>query len=166
LTEESPLPKLTARPKAKRIVGIDYGLARIGLSVSDESKTIAHSLKTLQAEKKTLATAHKLVAELTQHALLYHYEIEEIVIGMPLMMNGTKGMLADEVIHFISLLKEIFPVPVATWDERLSSVQADRSLREGNFSRKKRSKMVDSVAAIIILQNYLDHKKLIQQQMN
>lgn len=149
------------KPKGGRIVGIDFGLARIGLSLSDETKLIANSLKTLLCEKKAEATAKKLIKEMQDHAALYHYNIEEIVIGMPLMMSGKKGMLADEVIHFVSLLKEMISVPITTWDERLSTVQADRSLREGNFSRKRRSKMVDSVAAIIILQSYLDHKRLI-----
>lgn len=148
------------KPKANRIVGIDYGLARIGLALSDESKIIANSLKTLSCEKKAEVTAKKLIKELQEHAVLHCYEIEEFVIGMPLMMNGKKGMLADEVIHFVALLKELHPAPTVTWDERLSSVQADRSLREGNFSRKRRSKMVDSVAAVIILQSYLDHKNL------
>lgn len=148
------------KPKGRRIVAIDYGLARIGLALSDERKIIANSLKTFPAEKKAEFTARKLVKELQDHADLHHYEIEEIVIGMPLMMNGKKGMLADEVIHFVSLLKELLPIPIITWDERLSSVQADRSLREGNFSRKRRSKMVDGVAATIILQNYLDSKSL------
>lgn len=149
------------KPKARRIVGIDFGLARLGLALSDESKTIANSLKTMTAEKKAEATAHKLIKELQEHAEAFHYELEEIVIGMPLMMNGKKGMLADEVIHFVALLKELVAIPIVTWDERLSTVQAERSLREGNFTRKRRSKMVDGVAATIILQNYLDHKKLI-----
>jgi len=145
--------------KSSRIVAIDYGLARLGLALSDERKIIAHSMTTLQAERKAEATAHKLIKELFQHAAANHYEIEEIVIGMPFLMNGKKGMLADEVIHFITLLKNLLQIPINTWDERLSSVQADRSLREGNFSRKRRSKMVDSVAAIIILQSYLEHKE-------
>lgn len=153
-------------PKTKRIVGIDYGLARLGLALSDERKIIANSIKTFPAEKKAEATAHKLIKELNEHATLHNYEIEEIVIGMPLMMNGKKGMLADEVIHFVSLLKELLPMPIVTWDERLSSVQADRSLREGNFSRKKRSKMVDGVAATIILQSFLDNKGMDYLQLS
>lgn len=150
------------KSKGGRIVGIDFGLARIGLALSDETKLIANSLKTLLCEKKAEATAKKLIKELNDHAAIYDYNIEEVVIGMPLMMSGKKGMLADEVIHFVSILKELISVPITTWDERLSSVQADRSLREGNFSRKRRSKMVDSVAAVIILQSYLDHKRLIR----
>lgn len=147
--------------KAGRIIGLDYGMARIGIAVSDERKIIATSLVTLQTEKKAEATALKLVNELNRHAAEHRYAIEEIVIGMPLMMSGKHGMLADEVQHFMVLLKELLPgVPVVSWDERLSSVQADRSLRESNFTRKKRSKMVDAVAATIILQSFLDHKSL------
>jgi putative holliday junction resolvase len=160
----SDTPASKEKAKARRILGIDYGLARLGLAISDERKIIAHTLPTLKAEKKSEATAHKLLKELAVHAATHHYEIEEIVIGLPLMMNGSKGMLADEVFHFVSLLKTLLPIPIVTWDERLSSVQADRSLREGNFSRKRRSKMVDGVAATIILQNYLDSKSITAEQ--
>lgn len=147
--------------KAGRIVGIDYGMARIGIAVSDETKMIATSLETLSADNKVLATLAKLLDYLNKHASANRYTIEALVIGMPLMMSGKKGMLADEVVHFVSLLKEKVAFPVITWDERLSSVQADRSLREGNLTRKRRSKMVDAVAATIILQSYLDHLRLI-----
>lgn len=142
-----------------RIVGIDFGLVRIGLSISDEQKIIATPMTTFIAEKRSEATVSKLVKELNAHAEAHRYQIEEIVIGLPLLMSGKKGLLADEVFHFIELLKQHFTVPIVTWDERLSSVQADRSLREGSMSRKKRARAVDSVAAIIILQSYLDSRK-------
>lgn len=150
-----------SQPKASRIVGIDYGMARIGIALSDESKIIASSLRTMQAEKKVEATAKKLVNELTQHARQERYRIEGIVIGLPLMMSGKHGMLADEVKHFTEILQTLLPEsPVTLWDERLTTVQAERSLRETNFSRKKRSKLVDNVAATIILQNYLDSRQI------
>lgn len=142
-----------------RIVGIDYGMARIGLALSDESKIIASAFKTITTEKWAQKTAQKLVSELSSHSESNGYIIQEIVIGLPLMMNGKHGMLADEVKHFILLLKGLAPdIPIIPWDERLTTVQAERSLREGNFSRKRRSHVVDNVAAIIILQNYLDSK--------
>jgi len=141
-----------------RIVGIDYGLTRIGLSLSDECKIIATPLITFVADKKSEKTVLKLVAELNSHAEKNRYRIEEIIIGLPLLMSGKKGFLADEVLHFIELLRQNISVPIITWDERLSSVQADRALREGNMSRKKRSQSVDSVAAIIILQSYLNSR--------
>lgn len=144
----------------KRVVGIDYGMTRIGLAVSDERKIIATPLTTLIAEKKSEQTVAKLVAFLRQHEQEHGYQIEAIAIGYPLLMSGKKGLLADEVNHFVQLLQVVISVPIITWDERLTSVQADRSLREGNFTRKKRAQKVDSVAAVIILQNYLDFLKM------
>lgn len=148
-----------AKPKATRIAALDYGLARIGLAVSDETKTIAMPLHTLTCEKKTEDTAKKLIQVLEEHQKAYNYELAEIVIGLPLMMSGKMGFLADETKYFMELLKKLVSIPLISWDERLTSVQADRSMREGNLSRKKRAKSVDNVAAIIILQSYLDHLK-------
>lgn len=146
------------KPVRSRIVGIDFGLARIGVSLSDESKIIATPLMTVTAEKKSEATALKLIKTLQEHAEKHGYAIEEIVIGMPLLMSGKKGSLADEVVHFVSILKEHLTVPIITWDERLTTVQAERSLRESSLTRKRRSDVVDSVAAILILQSYLDSR--------
>lgn len=144
---------------AKRIIGIDYGMARIGLAVSDENKIIAMPIMTMTAEKKSEMTIAKLVNELENHQKANGYLIEEIVIGLPLLMSGKKGLLADEVNHFVDLLKLVINAPIVTWDERLSSVQAERSMRESSMSRKKRSQKVDIVAAVIILQSYLDFRK-------
>lgn len=141
-----------------RIIGIDFGLARLGLAMSDETKIIAMSLETMKTEKKSELTVRKLVNFLEEHQKANHYLIDSIVIGLPLMMSGEKGVLADEVQHFVDLLAKLIAVPIRTWDERLTSVQADRFLREGNFSRKKRAQKSDAVAAVIILQNYLDFR--------
>ena len=149
-----------ARPKATRIAALDYGLARIGLAVSDETKTIAMPLPTFRCEKKTEETAKKLVQALESNQKAQNYELVEIVVGLPLMMSGKTGFFADETKYFIELLKKLTSIPIVTWDERLTSVQADRSMREGNLTRKKRAKSVDNVAAIIILQSYLDYLKL------
>lgn len=153
---------MTASPpekkKATRVVGLDFGMARIGVAVSDETKIIAAPLLTLQTEKKTEQTIAKLLHEIKKHQEMYRYEIEELVIGLPLLMSGKKGFLADEVNHFVDFLKQAVTFPVILWDERLTSVQAERSLREGTLSRKKRAQKVDSVAAVIILQNYLDFR--------
>jgi putative holliday junction resolvase len=146
--------------QGRRFVGIDYGLARLGLALSDERKIIASPLMVLTAEKKTEETAKKLVQVLKQHAEANHYIIEKIVIGLPLMMSGKKGMIADEVVHFVELMHQHIDVPIETWDERLTSVQADRSMREGNLTRKKRARSADIVAACIILQNYLDRHSM------
>lgn len=153
MSEPTPLP---SRPRPTRVVGIDFGMARIGIAISDEQKIIALSFPTLKCEKKAEATVKKLVGILKGHAEANRFDIAEIVVGMPLLMSGKKGFLADEVMHFIELMKQHIAVPIVTWDERLTSVQADRSLREGNFTRKRRAGMVDNVAATIILQSYLD----------
>lgn len=134
-----------------RIVGIDFGTVRFGIAISDDTKVLARVLLTLTAEKKSADTITKLLKELAP------YVIDEIVIGLPLHMSGKTSFLADEVRHFVALLKEQLTIPITIWDERLTTVQAERSLREANLNRKKRSKIVDSIAAVILLQSYLDH---------
>lgn len=145
------------KPKATRIIGIDYGVARFGIAISDTSKIIAMPLMTIAAESKSEKSVLKILKELTAASDLNAYTIESIVIGLPLKMNGKFGMQADEVMHFIELLKTHTTIAIIPWDERLTTVQAEKSMREGNMSRKKRSKIVDKAAATIILQSYLDH---------
>ncbi len=151
---------MIVRPNKTRIVGIDFGLARLGVALSDESKTIASPLKTIKTERRTEDTVEKLLDELVKHGQENHYTIEAIVIGLPLMMSGKKGHLADEVTHFVEFLKKQASFPIITWDERLTTVQAERSLLESSLSRKRRSTVVDTVAAALILQSYLDCQKL------
>jgi putative Holliday junction resolvase len=145
-----------SKSKPKRILGIDFGLSRLGLALSDENKVIASPLMTFSAEKRSEQTALKLLETLAQLQENNQYEIEEIIIGMPLMMSGKTGFLADEVKHFVKLLSQSTSIPIRTWDERLSTVQAERSLRESHLTRKRRAKVVDTVSAAIILQSYLD----------
>ena len=145
--------------KPSRIVAIDFGTRRIGLAVSDPTKLIATPLETLTAEKKGEKTAAKVLAYLEGYCLKMGCQVECIVVGMPLLMSGKRGFLADEVHHFIELLKNLTQIPIVMWDERLTTVQAERTLRESSLSRKKRAKVVDSIAAIIILQSYLDAKR-------
>jgi putative Holliday junction resolvase len=146
--------------KPKRIIGIDFGMARIGTALSDEMQIIATPYQTVQTEKKTEQTTAKIIALVTQIQESLRCEIEEIIVGLPLMMSGKTGFQADEVKHFVALLAKSTSIPIRTWDERLTTVQAERSLRESLMTRKKRSKVVDIVSAAIILQSYLDHKKL------
>lgn len=152
-------PKL----KPKRLVGIDFGMARIGIALSDDMQVIATPFLTIQTEKKTELTIQKIVSLLSKIQETRACDIEEIVVGMPLMMSGRTGFLADEVKHFVQLLSLATSIPVRTWDERLSTVQAERSLREGHMTRKQRSRVVDIVSAAIILQSYLDHKHLTRE---
>lgn len=115
----------------------------------------------LLSSKKINLTIQALVNKIEEHRKLMGYSIEGIVIGMPLMMSGKKGLMADEVNVFIQHLQEALPdIPIVTWDERLSSVQAERAMREANISRKNRTKHVDCLSAVIILQSYLDNRKI------
>ena len=138
----------------KRLAGIDFGLVRIGIALSDERQLFASPFKTLIAEKQLKKTAELLALELSKHAPL-----EAIVIGLPLLLNGKEGPMALKVKEFALLLKEFIETPIVFWDERLTSLQVDRSMKEGGLNRKKRSNIMDQMAAASILQNYLDYKK-------
>lgn len=138
--------------KKKRIASIDYGLARIGLAITDENQIIAQSLGTIMAERRAKESAKKIANHLQA------YDLEEIVVGLPIHLNGKEGFLADETRAFIAHLKEEVLCPITTIEERMTTLQAERSLREANMSRKKRAKVIDGVAAVLILQNYLELK--------
>jgi putative Holliday junction resolvase len=145
----------TPRPRVKsgmsRIISIDYGLARIGVARSDPMKVLASPLTTIQTERKLELTLAKVAEEIGKH------NIEKVVVGNPLHMNGKSGCQSDEVREFASRLETLLvDIPVVLWDERLTTVQAERAMREGGMNRKKRMKVVDSVAAVLILQSFLD----------
>lgn len=147
-------------PKAlpSRILGVDFGLSRFGLALSDERKIVAMPLMAWTTEKKSDENIKKFIKTLTEIAEKHQCTIEEILIGLPLMMSGRSGLLADEVVHFIGLLRQSTDIPIRTWDERLSTVQAEKSLRESSMTRKKRTQYVDTVSATLILQSYLDSR--------
>lgn len=145
---------------ATRILGIDYGMKRIGLALSDETHLIAAPLKTFQASHKLEETIVSLVKDLEQDQKDRNYTLTEIVVGFPLKMSGSMSFISDEVALFAEKLAEAISIPVIKWDERLTSVQAERAMMEGSMSRKKRTKKLDQVSAVIILQNYLDSKSL------
>ncbi len=128
-------------------------MARIGMAVSDASKIIATPLKTQQASRKIEQSA-KRIAE-----ILADYDLDAVVVGLPLRLDGSNSQMTDEVQLFIQTLKEFVSCTVVPWDERLTSQQADRSLREAKLSRKKRAQNIDSVSALLILQSYLDSQQ-------
>jgi putative Holliday junction resolvase len=145
-------------PVAGRILALDYGMARIGVALSDPMKIIATPHSTLQAEKSALKNAEKVVELIAQVEKEKGNPIEEVVVGVPYRMNGQIGLQADEVLAFIKELEAKVMIPVTKWDERLTTVQAERAMREGNMSRKQRSKVIDQAAAVIILQSYLERR--------
>ncbi|ADI38466.1 putative Holliday junction resolvase [Waddlia chondrophila 2032/99] len=144
-----------------RIIGIDYGMKRIGLAISDETHLIASAIETFEASKKMEETVAALVKRLEEHQKEKGYELKEIVVGFPLKMNGKAGFISDEVTLFAETLSKALSIPIIKWDERLTSVQAERAMMEGSYNRKKRTKKLDQISAVIILQNYLDSKNLI-----
>ncbi|MDH5174193.1 MAG: Holliday junction resolvase RuvX [Elusimicrobiota bacterium] len=132
-----------------KILGIDYGEKRIGLALSDASNIIAHGLKVLNRD-----TTDKWLEEIK--TVVRENKIEKIVIGLPKNMNGSIGEKGKEVLALVKLLEKVVNVPIVTWDERLTTVSAEKVLLQAELSRKKRKGILDKLSASIILQNYLD----------
>lgn len=134
-----------------RIMGLDVGDKTIGVSVSDLMGFTAQPITTVRrvSKKKDLEELFKIIKE---------KDVKKIVSGLPKNMNGTMGPQGEKVIKFCELLEEETGIKVEYWDERLSTVAAERSLLEGDISRQKRKKVIDMLAAVIILQGYLDRQ--------
>jgi putative holliday junction resolvase len=140
---------------SKRTLGIDYGKARLGIALSDPRKIIASPLENVKAAK-TLEMTAQAVYERIQKLEGEGKNIDEIVVGKPIKMNGTMGVVGEEIERFVQYLEEKTALSIVLWDERLTTVQAERSMREDGCNRKRRAKSIDSVAAVIILQSYID----------
>lgn len=135
-----------------RILGIDYGTRRIGVAVSDPTQLIARGVATVPNDKRVMEHLTRIIAS---------EEVVAIVVGMPYSADGGKGQKAREVEAFIERLKKHTRLEVLTWDESYSSVQAQRTLIDIGMKKKKRrdKARVDTMAARVILQEYLDHRK-------
>ena len=136
-----------------RILAIDHGSKRMGLALSDELGLIASPLEFAPAEplNEFLARLKQIIAE---------KGVELLLVGMPRNMDGSHGPAAQKVREFIEVLKAAIGVPVKTWDERLTSAQANRFLIQANVRRNDRKEKVDKAAAAILLQSYLDNLTL------
>jgi putative Holliday junction resolvase len=132
-----------------RILALDHGTKRIGIAVSDELRTIAQPLEFVPAEPLA-----DFVTRL--QVLLGEKEVELILVGMPRNMDGSYGPAAEKVREFIAVIQKSVTVPIRTWDERLTSAQANRFLIQGKVRRQDRKQKVDKTAAAILLQSYLD----------
>ncbi len=137
-----------------RIIGLDLGTKTLGVSVSDETLTIASGVTTLNFEENEPQQCLERLA-----GIIKEYNACLIVIGLPKNMNNTLGFAVERTRKFIKILKEKFNLDVIEQDERLSSVSATNVLLMADVSRKKRKSKVDKLAATIILQNYLDIRK-------
>lgn len=134
-----------------RMMGLDYGDKTIGVAVSDEFGWTAQGIEVIRRRKPEddLDRLRQLANE---------YEVTSIVVGLPKNMNNTIGPRGELCIAFSDTLKDALQMPVVMWDERLTTVSAQRTLLEADVSRKKRKQVVDKMAAALILQNYLDSK--------
>ena len=138
-----------ALPRTGALAGLDLGTKTLGVAVSDGRRSIATPLRTIRREKFTLDAAEllRIVAE---------REIVGLVLGLPVNMDGSEGPRAQSTRAFARNLERLTPLPIAFWDERLSTVAAERAMLEADLSRKRRAELVDHVAAGFILQGALD----------
>lgn len=137
-----------------RIMGLDYGSKTIGVAISDPLGLTAQGIEIIRREdenklRKSLRRIEELISE---------YQVEEIVLGFPKNMNNTIGERAQKSLELKEMLERRCSLPVIIWDERLTTVEANRTLMESGVRRENRSKYVDMIAAVFILQGYLDAK--------
>ncbi|NBV23633.1 MAG: Holliday junction resolvase RuvX [Proteobacteria bacterium] len=132
-----------------RILALDHGTVRVGVAVSDELGMIARPLEFIPAEpwEPFLVRLNQLLAEL---------QPEQIIVGLPRNMDGSLGPAAEKVRVFVAKLRETITIPIRTWDERLTTVQAQRMLHQAGHKAKDQKGKMDQTAAAIILQSYLD----------
>ncbi len=134
-------------------MGLDVGSHTIGIAISDELGLTAQGLKTVKRKSK-----EDDLREIA--AIILQFQISKIVVGLPKNMNGTLGKQAEDMLGWVDVLKDRTQLPVETWDERLSTVGASKVLLEADLSRRKRKKVIDKLAAVLILQGYLDGNRL------
>ena len=132
-----------------RIMALDVGSRTIGIACSDALLMTAQGIETIR--RTSLENDFNRLRE-----LISEYEVHELVVGMPKNMNGTKGERAEKTEEFVEKMKTVIDLPVTFWDERLSTVMAERQLIAADVSRKNRKGVIDKMAAVVILQGYLD----------
>lgn len=130
-------------------LGIDYGEKRIGVAIGDEALRIAFPLRVLDNSGR-----RRVVEEISR--IVKEREVTMIVVGLPIRLDGTRGIAAENVERFAAILKQHINVPVEFWDERLSTKIAERAMIEGGLRRARRRQCIDRATAQIILQSYLD----------
>ena len=145
----------TPRDRKVRILALDVGEKRIGLAVSDPLGLTAQGLEVL-----TRQNPEADLARLVQVAR--HWGVQQIVLGLPRHLDGRLGTLAPQVLELADALQKTLGVEVVTWEERLTTMEAERVLLQADLSRRRRRRVVDQLAAVLILQNYLDYRQ--QQQ--
>ena len=135
-----------------RILALDVGSRRIGLAVSDPLGITAQGLETLHRKNKRTDLEHL-------ERVIRDYRVKEIVVGLPLRMSGAEGIQSEKMAAFADDLRKRFGLPVHLWDERLTSAEANRILKEAELSIEKRKQAVDRMAAVLILQNFMESRR-------
>lgn len=138
-----------------RILALDVGTKTIGVAVSDELRIAAHGVSTIKRTdlKRDLEALHKIVDK---------YKPSEILVGVPYNYDGTVSKRGEEILRFAEKIKATFSLPLEFWDESFSTVSAENILLEADLSRKKRKRVIDKVAAVIILQDYLRSRENVE----
>jgi putative holliday junction resolvase len=139
-------------PESGRVLALDVGSKRIGVAVSDPLGITAQGLDTIQRQNKRKDME-------TLGRLLKNYEVREVVVGLPLRLSGAEGTQSEKVRRFASDLESYFGVTVHLWDERWTSTEANRLLRETDLSIQKRGRAADRMAAVLILQSWMEAHK-------
>lgn len=139
-----------------RIMGLDFGSRTVGVAISDSLLLTAQGVEIIRRKEE-----NKLRQTLARiEALIVEYQVEEIVLGLPKNMNATEGPRVELTKEFQEKLERRTGLPVTLWDERLTTVAAEKAMIEAGLRREKRSEHVDKVAAVLILQGYLDRRKM------
>lgn len=136
-----------------RIIGLDVGSKTIGVAISDSLGMVAQGLKTVHWDERDLRSADHELKEIIETN-----QIRKAVIGLPKHMNGSIGERGEASKRFAKHFEKTFQIKTILWDERLSTIAAERTLLEADVSRKKRKQVIDQVAATMILQGYLDQQ--------
>ncbi|ENQ3104124.1 putative holliday junction resolvase [Bacillus sp. 491mf] len=136
-----------------RILGLDVGTKTVGVAISDEMGWTAQGLETIKINAERGEFGFNRISELVKQ-----YNVDKIVVGLPKNMNGTIGPRGEACQQFAESLGELVQLEVVLWDERLSTMAAERLLISADVSRKKRKQVIDKMAAVVILQGYLDSK--------
>lgn len=136
-----------------RVMGLDVGTKTVGVAISDEFGWTAQGLTTLKIDEDEKNYGFTELGD-----IIKDHQVDRIVVGLPKNMNGTIGPRGEACQFYASELERLFALPVVLWDERLSTMAAERVLLEADVSRKKRKKVIDKMAASIILQGFLDSK--------
>ncbi|MBD3307600.1 Holliday junction resolvase RuvX [candidate division KSB3 bacterium] len=136
-----------------KLLGLDVGDSKIGVAVSDGLGYTAQGITTFK--RRTPMKDLRIIQR-----FIHENDVGEVIVGLPLKMNGTRSSQTNKILAFRDFLANHLSVPVQTWDERLTTVQAIKILKRGHIRRKKRAPLIDKVAAVIILQGYLDYQNL------